>query len=81
MLWHTNIPGKEIQLLQHLQDWGTLPVPSGTRLQEMRVAMGRSLSRGEHSSVKGQYVPVALETALGNLLLFFLLAEALNARF
>lgn len=43
--------------------------------------MGRSLSRGEHSSVKGQYVPVALETALGNLLLFFLLAEALNARF
>lgn len=47
----------------------------------MRVVLGRSLSRGEHSSVKGQYVPVALETALGNLLLFFLLAEALNARF
>lgn len=51
----------------------------GTRFWEMRVALGRSLSRGEYSSVKGAFAPVALETAPGDLI-FFLLAETLNAR-
>lgn len=42
----------------------------------MKVALGRSLSRGKHSSVKGGFAPVDPETVLGDLLFF--LAEKLN---
>lgn len=70
---HLSVP------LQHAWQWDTLPVPLGKRLKGVRVALGKSLSRGEYSSVKGKFTPVALETALEDLL-FFLLAKTLNNR-